>query len=282
VETFAPDVIFNMMDLSVEAGAVGLQVRYPLVESASVEFHPVVQVSDLDEYKVLDSIYDARIRSNIETMRMMAHNITGITRGAYVIGPFTLAGLMIGASQIAVATIDNPDLVFATLNFAEDIITRYAKELVNAGAELVAILEPTATFLSPKSFLSYSGSYVDRIARRLDAMTVFHICGDTTRLMPVMGQLEVQGLSLDSMVDFSQAVSKIPSDMVLIGNLDPVRILMNGTPDSVRQAVRKLLDDMAPYENFILSTGCDLPQDVPLENIRAFMDEGRIYLPKWG
>ena len=97
-----------------------------------------------------------------------------------------------------------------------------------------------------------------------------------------MGQIEVQGLSLDSMVDFSLAVSRIPSDMVLIGNLDPVRILMNGTPVSVRQAVRKLLDDMAPYENFILSTGCDLPQDVPLENIRAFMDEGRIYLPKWG
>lgn len=282
VEMYAPDVIFNMMDLSVEAGAVGLQVRYPLIESASVEFHPVVQISDLDQYKVLDPIYDARIRSNIETMRMMARNIIGITKGTYVIGPFTLAGLMIGASQIALATIDNPDLVFATLNLAEEIITRYAKELVNAGAELVAILEPTATFLSPKSFLSFSGNYVNRIARRLDGMTVLHICGDTTRLIPAMGQIEVQGLSLDSMVDFSLAVSRIPSEMVLIGNLDPVRILMNGTPASVRQAVRKLLDDMAPYDNFILSTGCDLPQDVPLENIHAFMDEGRIYLPKKG
>ena len=97
-----------------------------------------------------------------------------------------------------------------------------------------------------------------------------------------MGQLEVQGLSLDSMVDFSLAVSRIPSEMVLIGNLDPVRIMMNGTQDSVRQAVRKLLDEMAPYDNFILSTGCDLPQDVPLENIQAFMDEGRIYIPKKG
>lgn len=280
VEKYAPDVIFNMMDLSVEAGAVGLQVRYPLIESASVEFHPVVQVSDLDEYKVLDPIYDARIRSNIETMRMMARNLPDITKGAYVIGPFTLAGLMIGASQIALATIDNPDLVFATLNLAEEIITRYAKELVNAGAELVAILEPTATFLSPKSFLNFSGSYVNRIARRLDAMTVLHICGDTTRLIPAMGQIEVQGLSLDSMVDFSLALPKIPSEMVLIGNLDPVRVLMNGTPGSVRQAVRDLLDAMAPYDNFILSTGCDLPQDVPLENIYAFMDEGRIYLPK--
>jgi uroporphyrinogen decarboxylase len=279
VEMFAPDFIFYMMDLSVEAGAIGLQIRYPLEESASVEFHPVQNVADLDQYKVLDPIYDARVRSYIETMRLMSHNLPGVTKGAYVIGPFTLAGLMIGASQIAIATIDNPDLVYATLNYAEDVITRYTKELVNAGAELVAILEPTATFLSPKAFVRFSGNYVNRIARRLDTITVLHICGDTTRLVPAMGQIEVQGLSLDSMVDFSQAVTKIPSDMVLIGNLDPVRILLNEKPDGVRQAVRRLLDDMAPYENFILSTGCDLPQETPLANIRAFMEEGRSYLP---
>lgn len=279
VEMFAPDVIFYMMDLAIEAGAIGLQIRYPLEESASVELHPVQHISDLDVYKVLDPIFDARIRSYIDTMSLMSRNLKNVTRGAYVIGPFSLAGLMLGASEIALATVDNPDLVLATLNYAEDVISRYAKELVNAGADLVAILEPTATFLSPKSFSRFSGNYVNRIARRLDAMTVLHICGDTTRLVPVMGQLDIQGLSLDSMVDLSIAARKIPSDMVLIGNLDPVRIMVNESPEGVRRAVRNLLDAMSPYENFVLSTGCDLPQETPLENIRAFMEEGRTYLP---
>jgi uroporphyrinogen decarboxylase len=276
-ERFAPDVIFPMMDLSVEAGAIGLQIRYPLEESASVEFHPVQQVADLDQYKVLDPMYDARIHSYLETMHFMRRNLKDVTRGAYVIGPFTLAGLMIGASQIAVATIEDPNLVFATLNYAEDVITRYAKELVNEGAELVAILEPTATFLSPKSFLRFSGNYVNRIARRLDAMTVLHICGDTTRLIPAMGQIQVQGLSLDSMVDFSRAALKIPADMVLIGNIDPVSVMVNETPEGVCRAVQSLLDQMAPFDNFVLSTGCDLPQETPLENLQSFMDAGRSY-----
>lgn len=279
VERFSPDAIFSMMDLSVEAGAVGLQIRYPLEESATVELHPVQQVSDLDDYKVLDPMYDARIRSYIDTTRLMAQGLKGVTKGAYVIGPFTLAGLMIGASQIAMATIDNPDLVFATLNYVEEVITRYAKELVNAGADLVAILEPTATFLSPKYFTRFSGNYVTRIARRLDTMTVLHVCGDTTRLVPAMCQVEVQGLSLDSMVDFTKAAPRLPSEMVLIGNLDPVSVMVNESPEGVRQAVRTMLDDMAPYENFILSTGCDLPYETPLENIQAFMEEGRAYLP---
>ena len=108
-------------------------------------------------------------------------------------------------------------------------------------------------------------------------MTALHVCGDTTRLVPAMSRVEVQGLSLDFMVDFHQAASKLPSDMVLIGNVDPVSVMLNESPDGVRKAVRKLLEDMAPYENFILSTGCDLPQATPLENIRAFLEEGRAY-----
>jgi uroporphyrinogen decarboxylase len=81
--------------------------------------------------------------------------------------------------------------------------------------------------------------------------------------MMFSGQIEVQGVSNDSMVGFSKADIKIPSDMVLIGNLDPVRIMMNESPDGVRKAVRKLLDAMAQYENFVLSTRCDLPQEPP-------------------
>ena len=274
VERFAPDAIFHMMDLSVEAGAFGLQVRYPLEESASVEFHPVQSVADLEQFKVLDPLYDARLRSYLETMELMAKNLS-LMKGAYVIGPFTLAGLMIGASQIAIATIQNPDLVHATLNYAEDIITRYAKKMIKAGADLITIVEPTATFLSPKAFTRFSGNYISRIARRLDTMTVLHICGDTTRLARAMSETEVQGLSLDALVNLAEIAKVVSSNTVLMGNIDPVRVMINEKPEGVRRAVRQLLNDMAPYPNFILSTGCDLPQETPLENIEAFMGEGK-------
>jgi uroporphyrinogen decarboxylase len=37
------------------------------------------------------------------------------------------------------------------------------------------------------------------------------------------------------------------------------------------QAVKKLKQKMFKFDNFILSTGCDLPPDTPLENIKAFV-----------
>lgn len=275
VEEFQPDLVFFMMDLSLEAGALGLQIRYPRDESASVEFHPVRHVKDLDRFRVLDPLWDARIRSYIETMQMMAQNIPDCPKGGYVTGPFTLAGLLLGASEIAIATIENPELVFAALELAEEVISRYALELVHAGADVIAILEPTATFLSPKSFNTFSGAYLNRITGKLETDIVLHICGNTTRLVPAMCETAVQGLSLDTPVNLLNTIKQMPSDMALMGNIDPVRVMVNGSPEDVRTAVRNLCTEMTPYPNFVLSTGCDLPLETPLENITAFMDAGR-------
>lgn len=275
VERFHPDGVFFMMDLSIEAGALGLQIRYPLFESASVEYHPVRQVSDLDYFRVLDPLFDARVRSYIETMQRMSVNIKDCIRGGYVIGPFTLAGLMIGATDIAIATVENPELVHAVLNFTTGVISNYAVELVKAGAQMIAILEPTATFLSPRSFTAFSGNYIDRIVEKLDAVALLHICGDTSQLIPAMCATKAQGFSLDAPVNMGEAIKRMPADKVLIGNIDPVRVMVNEKPEGVREAVDALLEQMKSFPKFILSTGCDLPQDTPLENIAVFMEAGR-------
>jgi uroporphyrinogen decarboxylase len=62
---------------------------------------------------------------------------------------------------------------------------------------------------------------------------------------------------------------------MIIGNINPVGVILNGTPGDVENDVLHLLKNMEPYSNFVLSTGCDLPQEVPKENIHAFMETGR-------
>ena len=277
VERFEPDAIFFMMDLSVEAGSIGLPIIFPSAGSPTVKEHPVKQIKDLEQFKVVDILYDGRVRTYLDIIRMMKANLN-ILKGAYIIGPFTLAGLMIGATEIALATIDDPDLVHAAAEFSTGVIIRYAQALVEAGADMVAILEPTATFISPQAFRNFSGQYVRRIVDELDTISLLHICGNTKHLIKPMCETGAQGLSLDAPVDFVDTIEHVPEDVVLIGNLDPVRIMLNESPDVVRQAVHRLLDEMAPYPNFILSTGCDLPPETPLENIMAFMEAGRSFL----
>jgi uroporphyrinogen decarboxylase len=68
--------------------------------------------------------------------------------------------------------------------------------------------------------------------------------------------------------------------MPIIGNVDPINTMMLGTPEDVREEVMRDIADCADSANgYIVSTGCDIPVDAPLENIYAFMDAVREYGP---
>lgn len=274
---FQPDGLFIFMDLSVEANALGLPVRFPLDESPSVEYPMVHTSHDLQQFYMIDVLTDGRARVYIETMRLMTRHLNTM-RGGYVIGPYTLAGLMMGATDAAIATLDDPDLLRETLNLATLVIKRYAKALAVAGADSIAILEPSGVMLSPRQYREFSGQYTRQIIEQidhLDVLPVLHICGNTTHLIPEMVATGAQGLSLDSLVNFPEIAARVPSNVALIGNINPTAVMVDESPTGVYAATRDLVERMKPFPNFILSTGCDLPPETPLANIQAFMEAGR-------
>jgi len=274
VERFEPDGIFFLMDLSLEANALGLPVRYPLAESATVEYHLVRETGDLKQFMALDPLKDGRIMAFLETMRLMSRSLD-ILKGAYVIGPFTLAGLLIGANDIALMTLSDPQTVLGVLEFCLGTISRYAQALQEAGCDMIAILEPTGVMLSPPAFWEFSGQFIARLISRLTAVPILHICGHSQHLLRQMLRTGAQGLSLDSVVDFAALMPAIPPEVCLIGNLDPVGVLLRGSPDIVRRETTSLLESMRPFRNFVLSTGCDLPAETPLDHIEQMVRTGK-------
>jgi MtaA/CmuA family methyltransferase len=212
----------------------------------------------------------------LETLRQLKRKVK-LPIGAYISGPFTLAGLMIGANNLAIATIDTPEVVHATVNFSEHVITEYAKALQDAGADMICILDPTAVILSPTAFWEFAGKSVQNLVRHLDTRTILHICGNTEHLIKQMVRTGVHGLSLDSLVNLPKVAPMVPDDVVLIGNVSPVETLLQGDRERVRRNTLALMEQMRPHENFIVSTGCDLPQETPLENIEEFVKTAKAF-----
>ena len=132
--------------------------------------------------------------------------------------------------------------------------------------------------LSPKQFDEFSGAYIKEIYDSLpECMTVLHICGNTTYILKAMAATGAEGLSLDTPVKLHEVIDMIP-DVVLIGNVDPVRVMLQGSPEKVYENTLDLRRKMKGHKNFILSTGCDLPPETPFENIEAFVKAGRANL----
>jgi len=61
----------------------------------------------------------------------------------------------------------------------------------------------------------------------------------------------------------------------MIGNLDPVKVIFQSNPEEVIIATKYLKESMKGARNFVLSSGCDIPINTPLENIEAFMKAAR-------
>jgi uroporphyrinogen decarboxylase len=283
VDAFAPDLVFPLMDLAVEANALGRYTIFPRDDSATVpkdRFTP----ADLERLEGINISFDSRLAGYVQMMKMMSVTLpSGILKGGYVVGPFTLAGLMMGADDAVMSTVLEPAHLHTLCHFTTERIQEYVQLLISAGADVICILEPSAVMLSPDQFSEFSAIYIRHITqsfRYSGIGFVYHTCGNTMHLVEKMVRSGVQGLSLDSPdvgVDLAAVARAIPEDVVAIGNVNPATTMRFGTRGDVRDQVNALLREMESFPNFVLSTGCDLPQETPVENIREFMEAGRAW-----
>lgn len=268
-EELKVDIVFTLMDLSLEAGALGLSIKYPSNEPPTVENHPIRSFQQLQDLSKMDPFENPRIQDYICVVREASKRLH-VPLCSYVTGPFTLAGLLMGVSEIAEGTIISPSLVESVVSFCKDICAEYMRLLKMAGSDLVMILEPTAVLLSPSQFGKYCSKYIQDILKtgQIPECVLLHICGDSNHLIEEMVKIGVHGLSLDSAVNLSQ-ISSLNQQIFLMGNIDPV-LVSRGTPSEVEEVISNLLCQMKGNKRFILSTGCDLPLETPLKNVKLF------------
>ena len=274
-----PDVLFPFMDLSVEAETLGLSVHFNPNDGPVVIEHPVHSTEDLRNLTVSPVAEAGRYGVYIETVRRLKSETDAVI-GGYVASPFTLAGLLTGAEEIALKTLTEPDFCHAVLDFTTKICVPYAKAQAEAGADFVVVLEPTATLLSPELYETFVDPYVQRVIREIGIPVVLHVCGQTTKLIPSFVKNDVQGLSLDSYVNLAGIAPLVPKNVAILGNVSPVDVMLNMDAEGVYRATRELLMRMNGRKNYVASTGCDLPFAVKRENLLAFTRAVRDFVVK--
>lgn len=265
----------SLMDLSVEAEAFGATVKFAPDEVPAIVGQLVADETEADALEV-PTLDKGRASVCVEGIRLAAERITDKPVLAGMIGPFSLAGRLMDVTEIMYLCYDEPDMVHKVLEKATVYLIEYAKAFKAAGASGIMMAEPLAGIMSPAMAAEFSVPYVKRIIEAVqdkDFALIYHNCGNA--VLTMAEEIFSQGASayhFGNAIDMEKMLEKAPSNTICMGNIDPVSQFADGTPESMTEAVNRLLDGCAKYPNFVISSGCDIPHHSSWENIDAFFE----------
>ncbi|KKB57420.1 methylcobamide--CoM methyltransferase [Parabacteroides gordonii] len=271
-ETYDTTACTVIMDLTVEAEAFGCAISMPEHEVPSVTGRLVCDEESVNRLQV-PSLSARRMPEYLKANRLAVENIKDKAVLSGCIGPFSLAGRLYDMSEIMVGIYIEPDVLKTLLDKCTEYITLYCKELKAIGATGVIMAEPAAGLLSNEDCLEYSTVYVKQIVEAVqdDNFTVvLHNCGNKGHCTQAMIDSGAAALHFGNAVNMVETLEQCPSNLVVMGNIDPVGILKQATPEEVYRITADLLAKTAQYKNFVISSGCDMPPFVPDVNIKAF------------
>ena len=258
--------------------ALGGKIKYRDIGAPDLEAPIVSSEKDLAKLDI-SRIENDRV---IQTIREAYVIVRAKLGEKYVItltawGPFTLGARLIGEEVMMKALYKAPSFVEKVVSFATGVLMRFYDSLLSAGMiDVILLGEPTASgdLISRKQFVQFVLPQIKEFtgwAKMKGARTIIHICGNTTDRLDLYPLTGASCISLDHKTDIAKAREVLHGKMCFAGNVDPVKVLLQGTVQEVEDACKRVIKMAGADGGFILMPGCDIPPTVPYENIQQFI-----------
>ena len=281
-EKYRPDAVWVSVDTWVTAEAMGAPVFSPLGDQP-LTGPPEGFVStapDLERIPSPDPYTRGRQPLMLEVLTRV---VEALGRDTFVVGcfdqsPFSLACQAVGVTSLMTRVIEDRTFVADLLGKCLEHSLAFAEAMAACGADMLSTGDSPAGLLGPDLYASVAlpleQTLFSRLIERTDKVLSLHICGDTMAILPSMAECGAHVLEIDHLVDLAEAFAQVGEMVALWGNLDPVRVLLNGSTSEVSSAVTELLN-AAAGRRFVLSSGCILAPETPSDNLHALFSAAR-------
>jgi uroporphyrinogen decarboxylase len=274
---YDPDGQPVVFDLQIEAEILGCELVWAEKAPPSVASHPLMK--DLEIPVKIPQKDEGRLPLVLNAMRRMKAEVGGHTAlYGLVTGPFTLASHLRG-TDIFMDMFDNPDYLSRLIAYSNQAGMRIAEYYIDAGMDVIAVVDPLVSQISPKHFQKFllkDFTEFFKFLRTKNTLSAFFVCGDATKNIEVMCQTAPDCIAVDENINLPAA--KLITDrynITLEGNIPLTTCMLLGTQQDNMKYVLDLIDSIFPGEmlpkNLIISPGCDMPYDIPVDNVVGAM-----------
>ncbi len=267
---YRPDGQPVVFDIQLEAEALGCKLLWADKSPPSVIDHPLAGKTEVPS--AMPGPEDGRIGMARKAMARMKKEV-GATTALYglVTGPFTLAAHLRG-TDLFLDMILKADYVKELLAYCFEVEKVVAGYYIDAGMDVIAAVDPMVSQISPVHFKAFLGDGYKELfsyIRGRAALSSLFVCGNASKNIEPMCLAGPDGVSIDENIKIAEAKKVTDSHNVCLGGNIPLSaVMLNGKEADNTKAVAEILEACGG-KNLVVSPGCDMPYDMPVENAVA-------------
>jgi MtaA/CmuA family methyltransferase len=272
-EMFGLDYVSTISDPAREAADYGAHIQWyddqppAILEDAAL----FLDKRTLAGFGVSDPLSGGRREDRIRGVELLRHRVgRNLFIEGWVEGPCAEASDLRGISRLMMDFSDDPAFVRDLFDLVVDGAVRFAAAQLQAGADIIGIGDAAASLVGPRIYKEFVWACEKKLIDSIHTQggkVRLHICGNTRRILNSMGELGADIVDIDFPVPLEQARAAMDPHQTLAGNLDPVREVRNGSPDTIAQALEELQQQTG--ERWIVAAGCEIVRDTPHRNVHA-------------
>lgn len=242
-----------------------------------VIFEPIRSRADVERLRVFEP--EEGLGYVLNAIRLLRRELDGKTPLIGFAGaPFTIASYLIegGKSSNYQRTKSlmwsEPEAWSALMTTISEVIRRFLRAQVAAGAQAVQLFDSWVGALAPEDYREHVAPHVARILRDLETtgVPVIHFGTNTATLLEAQRDAGGTVLGVDWRTPLSDAWRRIGYDRAVQGNLDP--LLLCGPREIAERRARAILTAAAGRPGHIFNLGHGIVPETPVDNVKAMVE----------
>jgi len=271
LEPFKIDIVQAVSDPYRETADFGAEVLFP-DDDFPLMIQPLLQEpGDLLKIQPPNPYNGRRMSDRLMAVRYLREQVGGETPiMGWVEGALEQAANLRGVTALLVDLYDRPEWLTELLEMAVQVEIEFARLQVAMGADIIGLGDAIASQISPAMYRQFALPYEQRIiaaVHEMGALARLHICGNISLILPDLLASGADIIDVNWMVDFAQAARVFGDRAAPCGNMDAVRIFLQGSSDEVRRDVRRALEQGGA--RCLNAAECEIPDGTPAENLLA-------------
>lgn len=272
-EEFDFDYVSVISDPAREASDCGANIRYfddqpPAIDEENALLTDKMALTTLRQPNPLGG---GRMHDRVKAVELLAGRIGGqkIVEG-WIEGPCAQGSDLRGINTLMLDFFDDPAFINDLFGFVIEMETQFARAQVQAGATLIGIGDAAASLVGPELYREFVWPWEKKLVdnvRAMGVLTRLHICGNTRSVLTEMGQIGADIVDLDYLSPVGEGRAAMGPNQTLLGNMDPVRVIKNQTPQQIYEATAACHREAGRH--FIVGAGCEIPRGTADENVHA-------------